>query len=424
MSLTNPEAELKLINGLIDEGGGPCLNKAYLSGLKPHHFSDMRNQETYASIIAVVFQEQVSLSAVSLSDMLAKKGWAGCAFSQAYIFPGDAEACTDILKDLSAKRELLQISERMAEDLAHTEETAFELMTRYGTSMNNVITPPEQEQSTPEILKEVMDDIDAAVEAGGPTTRALTGFPKFDKASGGLLPGGLYIVSAQPGAGKTTFCSNIARHNAQRGVKVAYYTLEQPRKAILAGMIGQLGGINMHMARIGRCTANRKRLEQISAEVEAMALTVRDKPMTPDDFMAMAKRDVEEGGHELIIVDYLQHLKQRKGCSSPIEHAEDCSRALTESAKSLNVAIIAVSSLSNDGNLRYSKQIEFDCTLLFKLERADDWCHANMRIDGHILKSRYAISFVDISYTMNTDGTIQEDGDGDVTGEGETQYEF
>ena len=62
-----------------------------------------------------------------------------------------------------------------------------------------------------------------------------TGFEVFDKAlSGGILPKSLMILTARPGAGKTTFCQQLLETAAEHGHDVIYLNLEMSADILLA----------------------------------------------------------------------------------------------------------------------------------------------------------------------------------------------
>jgi len=62
-----------------------------------------------------------------------------------------------------------------------------------------------------------------------------TGFSKVDKVlGGGIACKGMYVIGANSGLGKSTWCLQIAQEISKSGRPVVYYSLEMPQDRILA----------------------------------------------------------------------------------------------------------------------------------------------------------------------------------------------
>ena len=69
-----------------------------------------------------------------------------------------------------------------------------------------------------------------------PRPRAQTGVPGFDQiACGGLIPGRLYLLDGDPGAGKTTFALQFLLEGMRSGERCLYVTLSETREELAAG---------------------------------------------------------------------------------------------------------------------------------------------------------------------------------------------
>jgi circadian clock protein KaiC len=66
--------------------------------------------------------------------------------------------------------------------------------------------------------------------------RSKTGIPGLDEVLlGGLIPGQLYLLDGNPGAGKTTFALQYLLEGVRQGEKCTYVTLSETRKELEAG---------------------------------------------------------------------------------------------------------------------------------------------------------------------------------------------
>src|ERR1700733_3344933 len=66
--------------------------------------------------------------------------------------------------------------------------------------------------------------------------RSETGVPGLDAIMwGGLIPGRLYLLDGDPGAGKTTFALQYLLEGLSRGEKCLYVTLSETHEELAAG---------------------------------------------------------------------------------------------------------------------------------------------------------------------------------------------
>ena len=65
-----------------------------------------------------------------------------------------------------------------------------------------------------------------------PRQVASTGVGEYDALLDGGYREGLHVLAGLPGAGKTSFALALAARSAQRGIDVAYLTLEQPKREL------------------------------------------------------------------------------------------------------------------------------------------------------------------------------------------------
>ncbi len=88
--------------------------------------------------------------------------------------------------------------------------------------------------------------------------------------NGGWLPGGLYVIGAPPGAGKTTLCCWVADLAATAGVPVLYVAYEMSRNQLWAYALSRLSGMNSGLIESKRWMDNTYReREDLAREVNA-----------------------------------------------------------------------------------------------------------------------------------------------------------
>ena len=172
---------------------------------------------------------------------------------------------------------------------------------------------------------------------------------------GGLFNGGLYVLGARPGMGKTTVALNIAEQNVKRGVPVLYISLEMNARQIMCKRIAAEQNIPYQKLMSGRLTWD----EQIDMEEGLQA--VRKRPfhvnqrfgLTATDIGAMARR---VHGCRLVIVDYFGLISVEGNGKGRYEDYTAISGRLKQIACQLNLPILCLAQLNRETEKRTNKK--------------------------------------------------------------------
>ncbi len=211
-----------------------------------------------------------------------------------------------------------------------------------------------------------------------------TGFRKIDaKLNGGFKGGGLYVIGARTGVGKSALMGCMATTAIKNGMRVLYVSLEMSARENVARMIASVSGVSM--SRIN----NRATLSDgdHGAIVESYALLPGDnfrfitKVRTPEDIRRAALKMQARGGLDMIVVDYLQLLQPDTKASSRVEAVGAITRALKLLAMELGVPVLSAAQVNRTGvqgggaprlsDLRESGSIEQDADVVFLMHRED-----------------------------------------------------
>jgi replicative DNA helicase len=203
----------------------------------------------------------------------------------------------------------------------------------------------------------------------------------------GWRPGGLYVVGARPGVGKSIMGLQAAVHLARRG-PVAFNSLEMPDvdlgKRVLAAdsrvPLERMDGLGD-----GRVEPTRANLEAVDRSIERLSdlpLFIEDRPkVSATDVRSFARRTARRGPLAGVVVDYLQLMdSERSSQRARHEIVADFSRQMKILAKEQDCPVIALSQLNrnsategkapNLAELRESGSIEqdADCVILLHQE--------------------------------------------------------
>lgn len=247
-----------------------------------------------------------------------------------------------------------------------------------------------------------------------------TGIAKLDEQflNGGMAPG-VYVLMAEPGAGKSATAIQVAVNVAARGGKVLYVTAEMTRQQCIARAASSLSAEGDRKGafrwgdweRMGADAKGRKTglaamkhlRERCPGLVFADLKDVGDEG-SAEDVAAVA----EEGagaGLDLLVVDYLQWLQSptypdgRPVYQDELSCIKGSSRTLCDAAKSLRIPVITVSTMgraarrSKDADLAGaygSSGIEYDATGVWQLMRGGEGEDADgaRELEFHVVKNR------------------------------------
>lgn len=199
----------------------------------------------------------------------------------------------------------------------------------------------------------------------------------------GWMPGGLYVVAARPGDGKTIIglqsAADLTRHGA-----VAFSSLEMSTEDLTKRLFAMRGGIHMtNLSRNSLSPAAWDAVAQLRPEIAKMPLFIDDRShVTVAQIRAHARAVARRHGQlGAVVVDYLQLISGSDSRRPRHEVVGEISRSLKIMARELQVPVIALSQLNRNsasgarptlGDLRESGTIEQDADAVILLQRERD----------------------------------------------------
>jgi replicative DNA helicase len=209
-----------------------------------------------------------------------------------------------------------------------------------------------------------------------------TGFLDIDRLTAGLQDSDSIILAGRPSMGKTALALNIA-FNAAHYAKapVAFFSLEMSKEQLVRRLIGSVGKINGERLRVGQMEAQEwTKFSETNRMLMEVPIFIDDASSpTPLEIRSKARRLKMRHGIKLIIVDYLQLIRD-PSAKSREQEISGISRAMKALAKELQVPVITLSQLNREAEKRREKQpqlsdlrdsgsIEQDADLIFLIYR-------------------------------------------------------
>lgn len=242
------------------------------------------------------------------------------------------------------------------EALEKAEQSIYELA-RTGRTSNLI--------GAKQVIEQAFLDIQSRLSSGTTFTGISTGFTDFDRISGGLQAGSLYILAARPSMGKTALALNIAAHVAlEENIPVLVFSLEMSAEQVANRMISAESRVNLRQLfeSQGGISVNSSDWKQIAAaagRLEKCPLYIDETPgLSTTELRAkcrrfFAKQKTDKG---LVILDYLQLMDASRRTDNRQQDVSEISRALKAIAREFKVPVVALSQLSRAVESRQDKR--------------------------------------------------------------------
>lgn len=245
-------------------------------------------------------------------------------------------------------------------------------------------------KSFQKIAIETIKDIEEARRQDKSITGVVTGFKDLDMVTCGWQKSDLIILAARPSVGKTAFALTLAKNAAtdkENPVSVGFFSLEMKDRQLVKRVLSQQSGVWLHRFKNGRMD-NQQMQDVINAASDLKYCKIfidETAALSIGDFKSKARMMKLKENVGLIIVDYLQ-LMRFPGERKREREISEISQTLKNTAKELDIPIIALSQLSRElekgggkvkrepqlSDLRESGAIEQDADMVMFLYKPSD----------------------------------------------------
>jgi len=181
-----------------------------------------------------------------------------------------------------------------------------------------------------------------------------TGYSKLDEIIDGLRHGHLWVIGGYTNMGKTACSLNIAASVVNQGKRVVYYSLEMSKTDILSRLLGimtEQSGLSI----LKGFKHNEQAVQQAMSKLSSSGSSFYNEKT---ELAVIESSMLEENLNkpvDLFVVDFLQ-LITLKGGKSEYETVSTAILELQQTAKKLNVPIMVLSQVSNEG-ARYNNEV-------------------------------------------------------------------
>jgi replicative DNA helicase len=209
-----------------------------------------------------------------------------------------------------------------------------------------------------DLLGRTFDELERLYDRGDTITGVPTGYRDLDEKLSGLQPSNLLVVGARPSMGKTAFALGLAAHAAMQGTSVLFFSLEMGHLEIAQRVLCAEARVDSTRLRNGALLdSDWPKISSAIGRIGSARLFIDDNPnVTVMDIRAKARRMRSREGLGLVVVDYLQLMRNPMGAENRQIEISEISRGLKILARELKIPVVALSQLSRALETRADKR--------------------------------------------------------------------
>lgn len=204
-------------------------------------------------------------------------------------------------------------------------------------------------------IPEAIDALDLRHSANKVVHGIPFGITKLDEILSGMTNSHLYVLAARPAMGKTALALNISEIN--REIPTGYISTEQPRREMIDRLVSihaRVDGIDIRNGTVRE--EDWPRVMQAYQSISRWPMYMNDQA-GPDitDVVRQARKWKHRYGIKLLIVDYIQRVKDRSA-NKRHEEVGGVIFALKNIARDLDIPVLALSQINRDVERRENKR--------------------------------------------------------------------
>lgn len=217
------------------------------------------------------------------------------------------------------------------------------------------------------------DEFEKILREENPYEYLPTGHTGIDYMTRGLVKGGVTFIKAPPGTGKTELVRYFERAVLQSGAKLGLVHMEEMKSTTLRAMATYELGVNVRTKEDAiENNVSEETVIQAAKEASKGENTIifemrsHDEPVEIVEYCRLAAGVY---GAEYVFIDHIQRLVYKGGIENATSNLTKIASLLAELGKELNIGIIAISHLNEDGHTKYAKSLEEEAIICIKISR-------------------------------------------------------
>lgn len=266
-----------------------------------------------------------------------------------YTYKASVNKVYEILKGYTKKRQLFEIAKNMQKEIL-SEENVDAFIEKRIRELQKIEQQTEKDENFVSQVVTTAEIIEKSINRKEDYS-LYTGYLDLDALTDGLHNGEFTVIGARPGVGKTTFSLGLAENIARKGKYVAYVSLEMSEVQIIQKLLAMRTGINSRKIRNGNL--EEKEVEKLGLECMTLGelkFIILTKTNTIQQIEIQARRMKNKGTLDLLVIDYLQLVRNAGNFRSREQEVADISRTLKLLSLELDIPIIALCQLNRNAS--------------------------------------------------------------------------
>lgn len=295
-----------------------------------------------------------------------------------YAIGTNPQTAYKLLKKYTKKRQIMKLTQEIQSNILDEEDIDI-YIEQIIQEMQKIEFQTQKDESFNNQVLKTMDNIEKNMIKTQDYS-FYTGFFDLDNYTDGLHESEFTVIGARPAVGKTTFALQIAEYIASKGKKVAYVSLEMSEEQIIQKILAKNTNINSRKIRNGDLTEEQTvKIADECSKVSQLPISILTKTSTIQQIELEARRMKNKGNLDLLVIDYLQLVRNVGYFKSREQEVADISRTLKLLSLDLEIPIIALCQLNRNANrteptladIRESGAIEQDADNVIFLYKED-----------------------------------------------------
>lgn len=379
--IRNPKA-LDALEGLCEQDFTQPHARAAFRAIR-----GLANQNRRVDLVTVV--EAVECASKRVSDMPVYLS--NCA--QKTPVWANAGEYAAIVKELSIRRRIVDVSAQISRGALDRSQDCAKTLDDARLALADIVVSRHATQGISDVLANAYAYVVGV--ASGDIRPIPTGLACIDDTIGGLYRGEYTIVAARPSVGKSAFAASIALAAARNGARVAICSREMTDVQYGQRLLSSTAYVDGMRMRTGKLHDGEwPLLGDAMTELSTLPIEFMFSVRTVEDLRQECMRLKENGGLDVLVVDYLQLMDSAGNFEKEYLRIGKISHALQALAHDLNIVVLALAQVGRSAQnamptlaeLRGSGDMEQDADGVIFLHRPEN---AQDRTVNPMDKSRF-----------------------------------
>lgn len=313
----------------------------------------------------------------------------------------NAEYYLETLEEKRVLRQIIRVGTEYASLAYGEQEDAKSLLAGLERAAMAISTgQPAEEIPFGEHIMAALDRAQLRAEKNTGMIGLPTGLSALDRLTGGLAAPDMIVISAETSGGKTALACRFvaAAALAEDPQSVAVYSYEMSNDEVTDRLLVSESKVNMLTFRQGWLSElDYQNLTRGASRLKDAKIFLRDDAeMNIGQVRASARRIKHRHGLGLVVIDYAQLVPESSGKKGSNREQEVAfiSRQCKAMAKELNVPVVILSQLNDDGKIRESRAIAHDANMVLVIQEEDERHYIRIAKQRNGPRERVPVTFL------------------------------